>query len=172
MHRHGLVQHFLPVTNATLGTLGARTAIALNTVMTSITNAFLLLRVKYLLQISGRTAPDNGPIIAGLAPGDSELSEIDSGLQEANTAGPRDVTQSLTEDARMALYMSSIRPFKPVTDSESYLHTGWISLAKRGIPAHEDQGFQCFAFNTGGGALTTGQSVDGGVWVQGVWLND
>lgn len=170
-----LVRQNVPINGDALGTLGARTALSLNTVMSSITTGFLMLRYKMLIQLTSRTVPDNGPILILLAPGDASIAEIASAMQEQNTAGPEDLTQTLTQDNILAVYEQTIQPFVLKGDgTEGQILTDWIRLGRngRGIPAREATGFSAFVFNAGSGALTTGSSVDGTLWVEGVWLDD
>lgn len=174
-HGHGLVRQHVPINGDALGTLGARIALSLNTVMSSITSSFLMLRYKMLVQLTGRTVPDNGPLVIVLARGDATLAEIQSAFQEQNTAGPEDLTQTLSQDNIKAIYEQTVQPFVLKGDgTEGQILTPWIRLGRggKGIPALETVGFSAFVFNTGSGALTTGSSVDGSIWVEGKWLRD
>lgn len=173
-HGHGLVQHNLPVNAEALGTLGARTALSLNSVMNAITATFLMLQYRYILQLVGRTLADDGPVVVFLNKGDATATEIATAMQEQNTAGPDDTTQSLTEDNPYVVYQNTVHAFVMHGDgTEGVMDTGWRNFNKgKGIPATEGTGFALHAFNTGAGALTTGSSVNGQVWVRGVWLRD
>ncbi len=132
-----------------------------------------MLRYRYMLQLSARTVPDNGPIAVIIARGDATLAEIQSSLQESNTVGPKDLTQMLTQDQKWASYGTTLMQMRPSGNgTEAFIDSGWRNFGGKGIPALEDTGFQVVAWNSGSAALTTGSSIDGSVWVEGVWLND
>ncbi len=176
-HPHGnLVQQAMLVDTVALGTLGARTAIALNTAFNALTATFLMMRVRYLLKLSGSTLGDDGPILIGIAKGNASIAEIGSAMIENNTSGPEDVTQSLTEDTSFSVYQNTVVSMigeSTVEDGHPATKSGWIRFGgKRGIPASEGSGWQLFAFNSGSSALTTGAVVNGLAHTQGVWLRD
>ncbi len=176
-HPHrGLVQQAMLVDSVALSTLAARTAIALNTTFNAITATFLMKRVRYLLKIAGSTLGDDGPILVGVAKGDASIAEIGSAMIENNTAGPDDVTQSLTEDTSFTVYQNSVVSMigeSTVEDGHPATKSRWISVGGRnGIPAREGSGWQLFAFNAGSSALTSGAVVNGLSHIQGVWLRD
>ncbi len=163
----------MPVNAVGLGMLGGRTSLTLNSVMNAITATFLMISYRYILQLVGRTLADDGPVVALLAHGDAQGSEVDTAMQEQNTAGPDDVTQSLTESNAFVVYQNTVRAFTMRGDgTEGVLDTGWVAFGGKGIPATEGSGFVLHAFNCGSGALTTGSSVNGMAWVRGVWLRD
>ncbi len=164
----------MPVNAVALGTLAAKTAISLNSVMANITHPFLMLEARYILQLTGRTINDDGPIAVLLANGDASIGEVATGMQEQNTAGPSDISQMLTQDNAGVIYQSTVKAFIPRGDgTEGILDTGWFRIGgRKGIPAMEDAGWTLHAFNCGNGALTTGSVVNGQAWVRGVWLND
>lgn len=173
-HPHrGLVQQAMLVEAVALGTLAARTAIVLNSDFNAITATFLMKRIRYLLQLVGRTANDD-QIIIGLAKGNASIAEIASAMIENNTAGPDDVTQSLTEDTSFVVYQNTVSVLLPNGGgAEAAPKLGWSAVGgRKGIPAQEGSGFQLFAFNAGAGALATGSSINGIAHVQGVWLRD
>ncbi len=173
-HGHALVQQSLVVNDVALGTLGSRTAIALNATMGSLTQGFLLKRYRYLLQIAGKTVGDDGPIVVLMNKGDATLAEINSAMIENNTAGMDDTTQVLTQDEAWTVYQNTVNAFVLTGDgTEGTMVSEWKPFGgKNGIPALEGQGFAVHAFNCGSGALTTGATVNGLVQVQGVWLRD
>ncbi len=161
------------VDTVALGTLASRTAIFLNTVQNGITAAFLMLRIRYFLQMIGKTVLDDGPIIVGIARGDATLTEIANAILEANAAGPNDTTQTLQEDEAWVVFQNTLTPLimsgngtfgQPMSE--------WIKFAPRGLVAREDSGWNMFAFNTGSGTLETGASINGIAQIQGVWLRD
>ncbi len=173
-HGHNLRQQAIPINASALGTLGARTALALNSVMTSIKSTFLMIRYRYFLQLVGRTLADDGPVAILLARGDSTAAQVSAAMQENNTVGPEDINQVLGEDQTLAVYHNTVNIFTLRGDgTEGVLETGWRNFGgKNGIPALEDTGFTAHAFNMGSGSLTTGSSVNGLIYVQGVWLRD
>lgn len=172
-HPHGLVQHAMTVNTVTLAGLSGRTAIDLNTVMTSITQTFLMKRIRYFLQMIGKTQTDDGPILIGLAKGNASNAEIAQALLEANSNGQDDVTQTLQQDDVWSVYQNTVIAMVTRTDgTHGQAPQGWIKFPGRGIPAGEANGFRLFVFNAGENALTTGTSINGIVHIQGVWLND
>ncbi len=172
-HDHGLKHQNLLVDAVALGTLGARTAIALNAVMTSATATFLIKRVRFLLQLVGRTLTDDGPVVVFLNKGDASLTELAVAFTDVNTSGPGDTTQVLSSDVPWSVYQDSVRAFVMGGDgTEGIMHSGWIKMPGKGLPASEGSGLAVHALNTGSGALTTGSSINGIVQVQGVWLRD
>lgn len=172
-HGHGLVQQSMNLTSVALGTLAGKTAIILDSSLSSIDTSFLMKRVRYLLQLVGRTADDDGPILVGIANGNATIGEIATAMQEANIAGPEDVTQSLTQDNAWVVYQNTVIALAnlgSVTEAQPR-DSSWIGFGgKNGIPALENSGFSLFAFNAGSGGLTTGSSINGMAQVQGVWL--
>ncbi len=173
-HPHSdLVNQSLVVDAQALSTLAGRTAIILNTnVSTTIQNAFLMKRIRYLLQMVGRTTDDDGPLVVGLAKGDATIAEIATAMIEHNTIGPSDTTETLTEDNAWVVYQNTVVPFLyRGGNSTGQIPPGWMDIeGRKGIPALEDQGFQLFVYNAGSGALSTGVSINGICQVQGVWL--
>ncbi len=157
-----------------LGTLAGRTAIILRT-FAAITATFLMQRFRYFLQYVSREADDDGPILVGIARGDASLAEIAAAMIEANTAGPGDTSQTLTQDETWVVYQNTVRAFlmSGGDATERFVGDEWQKFGgKNGIPALEGTGFQLFAFNAGSGSLTTGSSISGVVHVQGRWLRD
>lgn len=174
-HGHKLVQQSLVVNAVALGTLAARTAIILNSQLaTTFRSTFLAKRVRYLLQYTGRTINDDGPIVVMISKGDLSLSEVTVAMQEHNTLGPSDTTESLTEDTSWAVYQNTVKTFQPRGDgTEAVFDSGWTQFnGSKGIPILEDLGLLVHAYNTGAGALTTGGAINGIVQIQGVWLRD
>ncbi len=171
-HGHGLVSQSLRVDNVALLTLAAKTALLINGSLQSIKSTFLMKRIRHFLQLTGRTADDNGPIIVGCARGDASVSEINAALTEFNPTGPEDVTQSLTEDSAWVVFHNTIVPLVPKADQTFAMSDPqWMSFGgKNGIPALEDVGMQVFVYNSGSSALTTGSLIEGNSWLQGVWL--
>ncbi len=180
-HPHtSLVQQAMVVDEVVISTLAAKTALILNSEFTAITATFLMKRVRYLLQIKGLTSADNGPLVVGVANGNASVAEIGTAMIEKNTAGPADLTQSLTQDSAFgAVYQNSIVAFssEPVVAATNYQSNpetmNWIQVGgKNGIPAPEGAGFQLFIYNTGNGPMATGATVEGIAHLQGVWLRD
>ncbi len=173
-HGHGLVNQGLVVTQG-LATLASRSAVVINSQMTATTATFLMKRLRYFLQLIGRTTADDGPIIIGAAHGDATVSEIEAAMVELNPTGPSSITDMLTEDTAWVIYRNTLIPMV-IKGDQTFAqteHSNWINFGGRnGIPAPEGSGFQLFAYNSGPGALTTGSSMQGHFDVQGVWLRD
>ena len=174
-HKHGLINQSLIVDTVPLVTLASRAAIMLNTQFSTPTAPFLLKRVRYFLQLAGRSTADDGPIIIGCAHGDASVSEIAATMTERNVNGPDDITSVLDQDLAWVVYQNSLMPFI-VRGDQSYAqieNSDWINPAEtKGIPLHEGSGMVIFAYNAGSGALSTGSNVNGQVMAQGVWLRD
>lgn len=172
-HGHSLVHNQLEVTATALGTLAARTALIINTQFSNPTNAFLMMRIRYFLQMVGRTSLDDGPILIGCAHGDATATEITEAMNSRNVNGPDDITNVLDQDQPWVVYQNTVVPMV-VRGDQAYAqidHT-WLSFSRKGIPALEGSGMVIFAFNPGNGALTTGSSINGICHIQGVWLRD
>ncbi len=173
-HGHGLVNQNLLIDKVALGTLAARTALILTTQFTNpLTSSFLMRRIRYFLQLIGREANDDGPIIIGCANGDATVSEITAAMNERNLNGPSDITSMLDQDLSWTVYQNTLRKIKMYALTEGETDDEWIAFGgKNGIPAVENSGMVLFAYNSGANALTTGSSVNGIAMLQGVWLRD
>ncbi len=171
-HPHGLQVLVGQVNSVALTTLGARSALLIESTLQDLTATFLLKRVRYWLKISGVTA-DEGPLLVGVANGDAALSEINTSMIVTNTSGPLDRTAMLTQDDAWTVVRDSIRMMiNRHSDTEKYLEGEWISMPKKGIPMPEGAGIQAFVFNAQDAALTTGSVIEGLIEYQGVWLRD
>ncbi len=174
-HGHRLVQNELDVNTVAMLTLGARVAIALNTQFNNPTTSFLMKRVRYFLQMAGRSTADDGPILIGCANGNANVTEIGEAMNERNVNGPEDITNVLDQDKTWVVYQNTVVPMI-VRGDQTYGQVAtsrWIDFGgKNGIPALEASGMQVFAYNSGSGALTTGMNINGIVQIQGVWLRD
>ncbi len=157
------------VDDVVLSTMAANAALAIDPDFAALTASFLVKRVRYNFQIEGLTA-DEGPFTVALAAGNASAAEAADGFNSRNTAGPADLTQSLTQDQPWTVFQNSIAYFEPFTSTSQRLQTDWISLGK-GIPAHEGAGWQLFLHNADNAALTTGAVIKGTYIVQGVWLD-
>ncbi len=172
-HSH-LIQNQLQLQLVALTTLGAQSAIIVNTQFSTPTASFLAKRVRYFLQIVGRSTADNGPLIIGCAHGDALATEIESAMNERNVNGPSDVTSVLDQDLPWTVYQTTLRKFE-IQGDQTYaqVSSGWMKFPGRnGTPLLEGSGMVVFIYNAGGAGLTTGSVVEGIVQVQGVWLND
>ncbi len=172
--KHRTVIQNLLVDAVALGTLGARSSINLNATFVNPGTTFLVLKVRYLLQLVGRTLTDDGPVAVMLANGNASTAEVAAALTEINTTGLADATQMLTQDEVWMVWQQSLRVFKMSGDgTEGFLATGWMSPGGRnGMPAVENGGVQVSAVNLGSGALATGSSINGIVQLKGVWMRD
>ncbi len=171
-HGHGLVYQSETIADVALSTLAARTAIQLGVGTSNIEHDFLVRQAKYDLQLVGRTAADDGPIMIGMAKGDATVAEIAGALTEINTVGPSDTTQMLTADAKMVIWWNSLRSMKPsAVVAEAHLSTEWFSpTGSKGMRAELNAGYQFFAYNAGNAALATGITIGGQCRTRGVWL--
>ncbi len=167
--RSALVNQMIPVDNVALGTLAARTSLILETVLVSILSPFLVKRVRYFVKLHSVTT-DEGPFIVGLAAGNATVGEITVALNEANSSGPEDISQSLTEDNAWVIWWNTVEKLLPVDSGGEAESAGeWHSLGK-GMPALEAAGVKMFVANLDGTALTTGAEIQGFYQLQGVWL--
>lgn len=172
-HGHGLVNQSLVVDTVALSTLSARSALDLNTQFANPTSSFLMKRVRYYLQVAGRTVGDDGPLLVGCAHGDASISEIEAAMIERNVNGPDDITSMLDQDTAWTVYQSTVMPLLIQANGLTGQTAGhWLKFGKNGIPALEGSGMKIFVYNAGSGALSTGSTVNGLAMVQGVWLRD
>ncbi len=170
-HNHQLVQQNMTI-NTALSTLASRTALTLNSILNGITNDFLVKQYRMNLHYVGRTAADDGPVIVCMNKGDATAQEVKEAFDEQNTAGPDDTTQMLTQDRVWTVYQNTVHSFRMYSNTEGNIDTGWIPFGgKNGIPIIEGVGLAVHAFNSGGGALTTGGTIAGSIWLRGVWLH-
>ncbi len=168
-----LVSQTGSVADTALLTLAARTAQDLQTSFTGITATFLIKRIRFWLKLIGRTAGDDGPLFVGICPGDISVSEIALAINEANTAGPGDTTQRLTQDNAWSVSRWSFLKFEHnAALTEGELPSRWLNAPGKGWAAKEGTGWKTFIFNAGNGSLTTGITIGGLTEVQGVWLRD
>ncbi len=174
-HGHRLKIQNLVIDDVDLSTLAARTALAINSQFATISNTFLIKRIKYMLQASPAILAD-GPIAVCVVKGDATTAEINAALTEFNSKGPDDTTQVLTEDEVWTIIQKSVRMMTTKTTSDA--NTSKLELVAdfklpgNGIPAVESQGVNVFAVNLGNNALSTGIIVSGIVQLWGVWLRD
>ncbi len=167
--RTNLINQMLQVDNVALSTLAARTSLNIMSTFGAITNAFLVKRVRYFLMLHSVTT-DEGPFIVGLAHGNATAAEMTAALTEANTTGPEDLTQTLTEDNAWVIWWNTVeRLLPPDSGGEHHSSGQWHALGK-GMPALEAVGAQAFIANLDGTALTTGAEIQGMIQMQGVWL--
>ncbi len=169
-----LIQQTLQVDAVALGTLGGRTASELNSVWNDPESSFLMKRFRYLLQLTGRTITDDGPIVVLLNAGDVSTSEIAVAMLELNQIGPSDTTEMNTHNLPWNVYQNTVQPFiYRGSGTEGVINGEWHEFGgKNGIPNLESNGLSAHAFNCGSGALTTGVTINGLIQIQGVWLND
>ncbi len=170
MHPHGLISLTEGVDSVPLGTLAARTALAIETGLINWDDSFLLKRVRFWLKITGVTA-DEGPHLVFVTSGDVAASEATAGMVVTNATGPSGVTENLTQDTAWVIMRDTVRMMRPIhSDTEKYLTGGWIKLKGKGIPTRS--GVRTWIFNAQDAAFTTGSVVEGLIEYQGVWLND
>jgi len=128
--RTALVNQMVTVDNVALATLAARTALTINSTLASVTSPFLVKRVRYLVKLHS-VAVDEGPFIVGLANGDASDSEISTALNENNSAGPEDTTQSLSQDNSWVIWWNTTEFLVPSDSGGEHLSSGqWHSLGK------------------------------------------
>ncbi len=168
-----IVQQTMQVSAIALGTLGGRSSVVLFG-LTGLTATFLMHRYRLFIQLIGRTADDDGPLLIGIAKGDATTTEINAAMIAVNTVGPGDTTQMLTQDNAWVVYQNTVVPVLFNGDGlQGQPTSDWVKFGgKNGIPATEGTGFLLFAYNAGSGALTTGQVLNGLAHIQGRWLRD
>ncbi len=173
-HGHGLVQQALNIDAVALATLQPRAALIINTQFSAPTQSFLMRRLRYFVQLVGRTAADDGPILIGCAHGDAIVAEIAAAMVERNVNGQEDITSMMDQVTTWAVYQNTVRPVVyRAALTEGQVDDEWIPFGgKNGIPAIEGSGMTIFVYNAGAAALTTGSSINGQAMVQGVWLRD
>ncbi len=164
----GLIHQNCQVDDVALSTMAANAALAIDPDFASLTASFLVKRVRYNLLIENITA-DEGPFSVALVAGNASAAEAGDGFNSRNTAGPDDVTQTLTQDQPWVVMQDSKAMFTPITSTFHSLQTPWMSLGN-GIPAVEGAGWQLFLHNGDNAALTTGAVIKGTYDIQGVWL--
>ncbi len=171
MHPHGIVNQSEDVANISLGVLGARSSLVIANDFDGITASFLMIRMRYMLQIEGLTL-DNGPIMAVVAQGNSSGAEIQAAINHQNPAGPDDVTEMIDQTAMKPIVYDTLRTFRTDGLTRGQLTTGWIKMGRKGIPFGEGNGWVVHAFNGDNSTLDSGAVVKGIIQYQGVWLRD
>ncbi len=173
-HGHRIVNQALTVDTVALGTLQPRAALIVNTQFSTPLQSFLLKRIRYLLQLVGRTAGDDGPLLIGCCHGDASVSEIAAAMTERNVNGQEDITSMVDQDLAWIVYQNTVVPIVyrgALTEGQPESH--WINFGgKNGIPAIEGAGMTIFIYNSGSAALSSGSTLNGQAMVQGVWLRD
>ncbi len=174
MDRHGLVQQNLTVDTVALGTLQPRAALIINTQFSTPLQTFLAKRVRYFLQLEGRTDSDDGPLLVGCCHGDASVSEIAASMTERNVNGEEDITSMLDQDLAWVVYQTTVQDFRhEAVVTRAQLKSHWIKFpGKNGTPLIEGSGMTIFVFNAGSAALSTASTINGVAYVQGVWMND
>ncbi len=173
-HGHQLVNQALTVDTVALATLQPRAALIINTQFSTPLQSFLLQRLRYFLQLQGRTANDDGPILIGCCHGDASVSEIAAAMTERNVNGQEDITSMVDQDLAWIVYQNTVVPIE-IQGDQTYgqAPNNWMKFGgKNGIPAIEGSGMTIFAYNSGSAVLSTGSAINGQVMVQGVWLRD
>ncbi len=164
--RGGLIYQSEVIGSIALGALSANTAIILASGQNAITATFLMKHADLIAQVNSVT-PGDGPFLIGIAGGNATVTEITTAMNEANTVGPTDVTQALTQDNAWVVYQKGVKAVRPISTTQYFLQSS-MSFGK-GIPWGEGNGWQWFLYNAGI-AMTTGATVNGRIRTQGVWL--
>ncbi len=176
MHPHGLVSLTEEV-NAALSTLAAGATLDLDIALASLETDFLLKRVRYFLQVEN-LVPSEGPLLIGVAFGNTSIAESALGMKITNTVGPHDVTQSLGQDEAWKIIRASLEMLR--WDGEGVgdmISRGtWHKMPGKGIPCPSGTsigGLRVFIYNADTAALadTNTAIVKGIIEYQGVWLN-
>ncbi len=172
-HPHGLIS-LNPGVNTVLSTLASKAALTVDQTLAGLTSAFLLKRVRYMLDIENVVAGE-GPLIVGLAQGDLNDAEIAAGMIVTNTVGPEDMTQVLTQDNAWKILRATLERAIYTGDGigDLMLSGRWHNMPGRGIPFPERSGIRAFVFNADVAALadTNTAVCKGLIEYQGVWLN-
>ncbi len=166
--RGGLVYQSEVVSNLALSTLTGNTAIFLSQSFNAITATFLMKHADVQLYLEGITA-DEGPFMIGICNGNATITEVTTAMNEANTIGPDDVTQQLTQDNAWVVYQKGVRNMIPLSGGTQWYLSASFSLGK-GIPWAEGSGWNWFLYNADPSTLTTGGVCKGRIRTQGVWL--
>lgn len=157
-----MVSIITEVVNTSLGALAGQTALKVGSDHeTAMTRAFLAKSVRMQMHWKGATAGE-GPLLIGLAQGTASVTKIKSAIEDTLLRDDPAVTGSKKDVLHESTVL--ITTDNPREDREVSLGGG------KGIPFHEDLGFQVFAYDVSSGGLTTGSSVRGIATIKGVWL--
>lgn len=178
MHPHGLVS-LTEAVNTSLSTLAAKTALDINTDLSSLNTSFLLKRIRYFLTLENMVESE-GPILVLASQGDAAANDVTSGMGVTNTVGPSDVTQSITQDQAWKVIRESVEMLQWTGEGVADLQsTGrWHRMPGKGIPmlagGDVNGGIRYSVFNADVAALadTNSAIIKGMIEIQGVWLRD
>lgn len=154
----------------TLSTLGAATAVtATSKIDNSRENGFRVIKTQYWVDWFGKTAVE-GPLMVGIAFG-VNASEIAETISDDPQSRLKDFNDAETRRPVFPLVMipTASTDAGGVTPSQGAFPMSEITLR---WSAPEGSSVLWFAFNAGGGALTTGAGVAIFAKHFGVWLND
>jgi len=155
--------------NVSIGTLASRTAlVVLSDHATALKTPFLMKKTRMLIEYLGITAGEASRIIIGMARGTVSVTQIKAALED-NLFDRTKKDQAAKRD----VMHETITPvtWESFDGTAALFDTGMVSLGGGGgIPFDEDIGWQWFAWNMSGGAMTTGSTFHllGTSW--GIWL--
>ncbi len=151
----------------TLGTLGTKTAIKQGTPL-PITQDFRMLKQRHWWSLLGATfVDDDGPLLLGIVNDKLTVAQISEAI---DAGGPLDRSDRVPEERAMrSVHLFEEMPIKFSQAEDGHPTEGFIEDKYRWTYSAQD-GWAIFAFNMGGGALTTGgiirlTSMYFGVWV-------
>ncbi len=157
------------VEQVTLGTLASKTAI-LGSAKLAITEDFRMLKTKVFASIQDATAVEgDGPMIIGICNGELSASEVTECINAEGPLGPDDAVPR--ERAERAVFPMFAIGFQ---DDASPMHIvnndGNPIVHKNPWTYRNANGWNWFAFNMGGSALTTGGIVHLIATHYGLWV--
>ncbi len=168
----GLQIYPIHLQDAAVSTLGAGTALIVNSdFTTNLTRTFLLKQVQYALEVSGGTS-GQGPLVVGLAMGLASVAEIGNALEDLVT-NPNDPSSQAIAGLKRTVLWETVRIFQITNAGNQNLINEKISIGGgKGIPALEEAGLSVFVWNPANASLSTGTLLSGLVILKGVWMND
>ncbi len=155
--------------NVALLTLASRTALAIATDhATALNEAFLMKKVRMILNLRAITAGQAGRLLIGMARGTVSVTSIKSAM-ENNIFERNKKEQAIKRD----VLFETLTPvtWESFDGINAIYDSGMISLGGgKGIPFDDDLGWQWFVWNVSSGALATGSICDFHATYWGIWL--
>ncbi len=155
-----------------LGTLGARTALIVDSSFTTtLTRTFLLKQVQYAIEM-GQGTSGSGPVIIGLANGQASVAEIKACLEDLVT-NPDDPSSQAIASLKRTVLWETVRIIQITSAGNHNMINETIKIGGgKGIPGVENTGFSVFVWNPSNAALIDGVGLNGLIVLKGVWMND
>ncbi len=167
----------LPVTEfaeAALQSLTVGTVVVLNNTYQTMPKAFLLKQWRYMGSVKLLHVGD--AFLIGLQKGGATTTEVEEALEVTVVDVEDASTFGLYAEKNRVIWNSLVQiPAHGVvldtTNSSVAIDTGWMSMGRKGMPFHEEQGPVVIAYNNGGAALQADVEMDGLMIFRGVFLN-